>query len=598
MAESRLNLVVGAPPEGYSAVALPLGQGGAGAAGGLRLSVLVKNTPEPVGGSLVVLRELLDARVLLGCLCDAAGRVHQWVEIWVQSDQGLEQAPAGVREVLTPEVRGTRWEQMVGAYDAFERPVLIRTGFESTPAPAMSVEVPAGGGKVEMTSQPARLMVRSFTPHGLEAFAGLLSSPVLSGTRPRVGVPHGKHVIDLDRVFGVSALDGGGLFLGQPGKWGRMIEALHLKLRLLLDCVESVRTLAARTQRPVLNLRPESFQVAIGDAARGLPQWWTARAQVCDPGDAVALPMQTSDASYFLSASMSRPSVYRPESLGLSGGGGRGQLRIRQILTQRGEEIILEGTLVTSERVRMTKHDLVWLRASVGSRRVDLYGRLDGDAALTGGELRLRTLPQRLPADVSASLNAAQGVPLSDVGFEIVPLVSTPCDLYALGVIAVRLLLVGRGTALPVALDEMLSLARAVNQSAGGAGPVSGVTDVSKLVAQVFSSDPRWLPALGPHRLTEEDVTPEQSLDLVPPEVWFGVLGTIVQMFPGLGPVSRARDLGDVRFGGAHLVFDGAVEDLDVLLRRTRSLIVIDWNANREVHSVLRRFATGVGTGG
>lgn len=596
MSESRLNLVVGAPPEGYSALPLPLPQLSTGA---VRLCVLVKNTPEPVGGPLVVLRELLDARVLLACLCDAAGRVHRWVELWVQSGLGLDEAPAGVREVLTPEVRGVRWEQTAAAYDAIERPILLRTGFESKPADPMSVEMPAGGGKVEINAGPARLMVRGFSPHALEGFAGLLSSPVLSGTRPRVGVAHGKNVIDLDRVFGMSALDGGGLFLGQPGKWGRVIEALHLKLRLLADCVESVRELAARTQRPVLNLRPESFQVALGDAARGLPQWWTARAQLSDPGDAVALPMQTSDANYFLSASMSKPSVYRPESLGLSGGGGRGQLRIRQVLTQRGEEVILEGTLVTSERVRMTKHDLVWLRAGVGSRRVDLYGRLDGDAGLTGGELRLRTVPQRLPGDVAAALTAAQGVPLSDVGFEIVPLVSTPSDLYALGVIATRLLLVGRGTTLPVALDEMLSLARAVNQAAGQRGSAAGgVAEVAAIVGEVFRSDARWLPALGPHRLTEEELTPEQSLDLIPQDVWFSVLAMIVPMFPGLGPVSRARDLGDARFGGVHLVYDGTLADLDVLLRKTRSLIVIDWNANREVHSVIRRFATGVGARG
>lgn len=597
MTESRLNLVVGAPPEGYSALPVPIPQLSTGV---LRLCVLVRNTPEPVGGPLVVIRELLDARVLLACLCDVGGRVHRWVELWVQSGQGLDQAPAGVREVLTPEVRGTRWEQNVAAYDAFERPLLIKTGFETTPAPAMSVDLPAGGGKVEITAEPARLMVRGYSPHSLEGFAGLLSSPVLSGTRPRVGVSHGKNVIDLDRVFGVSALDGGGLFLGQPGKWGRVIEALHLKLRLLADCIDGVRSMAQRTQRPILSLRPESFQVALGEAARGLPQWWTARAQLSDPGDAVALPMQTSDANYFLSASMSKPSVYRPESLGLSGGGGRGQLRIRQVLTQRGEEIILEGTLVTSERVRMTKHDLVWLRAGVGSRCVDLYGRLDGDAALTGGELRLRTVPQRLPAEVASALNAAQGVPLSDVGFEIVPLVSTPCDLYALGVIATRLLLVGRGTTLPVAIDEMLSLARAVNQAADGgmAADSSGVASVAKIVGHVFRSDPRWLAALGPHRLTEEELTPEQALDLVPSDVWFSVLAAIVPMFPGLGPVSRARDLGDARFGGVHLVFDGAMEDLDVLLRKTRSLIVIDWNANREVHSVIRRFATGIGARG
>jgi hypothetical protein len=41
-----------------------------------------------------------------------------------------------------------------------------------------------------------------------------------------------------------------------------------------------------------------------------------------------------------------------------------------------------------------------------------------------------------------------------------VPLLSTPCDLYSLAVLAVRALLVDQETTLAVALDEILSLAR------------------------------------------------------------------------------------------------------------------------------------------
>jgi hypothetical protein len=37
-------------------------------------------------------------------------------------------------------------------------------------------------------------------------------------------------------------------------------------------------------------------------------------------------------------------------------------------------------------------------------------------------------------------------------------------------------------------------------------------------------------------------------------------------------------------------VFNQPLEDLDKLLIRSRSLIVIDWNANREVHSAIRDF--------
>jgi hypothetical protein len=36
------------------------------------------------------------------------------------------------------------------------------------------------------------------------------------------------------------------------------------------------------------------------------------------------------------------------------------------------------------------------------------------------------------------------------------------------------------------------------------------------------------------------------------------------------------------------VIFNKPLEDLEKLLVRSRSLIVIDWNANREVHSAIR----------
>jgi len=44
--------------------------------------------------------------------------------------------------------------------------------------------------------------------------------------------------------------------------------------------------------------------------------------------------------------------------------------------------------------------------------------------------------------------------------YEIWPLLSSPCDLFSLGVVAVRVLLANASTNLPVILDETLSLAR------------------------------------------------------------------------------------------------------------------------------------------
>ena len=67
----------------------------------------------------------------------------------------------------------------------------------------------------------------------------------------------------------------------------------------------------------------------------------------------------------------------------------------------------------------------------------------------------------------------------------------------------------------------------------------------------------------------------------------------VARMFPGVGRDSACADLGDARHGGLHAVYDAVRADLDRLLIRTRSLIVIDWKFNREVHSVIREFGAG-----
>jgi hypothetical protein len=63
-------------------------------------------------------------------------------------------------------------------------------------------------------------------------------------------------------------------------------------------------------------------------------------------------------------------------------------------------------------------------------------------------------------------------------------------------------------------------------------------------------------------------------------------------MLPGIGPDSYCRDYGDAPRGGLHKIYEQAQPALDALLVRTRSLIVIDWRFNREIHAVLRRFST------
>ena len=657
MSASEVKDAPVAVPEGYAAVPLGADQ----AAGPLRICVLVRREADPVAGHLVVLRDLIDGRVLLGCVLDAGGAVQEWIELWIQDLDGLSRTTAACREALSNRVLDERWKGYFHALVEADPAAAIRTGWETAHPLPTYVELasmeplhpadPQSSGKwvlcvddrlltskglpaystslhrylyiPELGDQTPLVPVTADAPHG----ESVLSPTEITGGRrglqavntgaglvivrrhcpirmePFVdilaggswdGVFHGRSLVNLGPTSEAlkntdpSLAGGGWLFLGRHGRWGRLVESYHLKLRLLADAARAIRRTVETTQRPLLNLSADSFQVRLAPPGSGLPFLWTARAVLCDPGDAITLPIRTSDAAYFLRAAAQGASVYRPQSAGQPVRG-HGTVRIRQVLPEAGGQTIVEGTFATQERFQAARYDLIWLRLNLACGRVDLYGQLEQATALAAGEWRFRTVGQRFGEEVVSALRSAEGVPVTDTPFEIVPLLSTPCDLYALAVLAVRTLLVNRQTTLPVALDETLSLARQVEAD------YDESVALGLRVRQVFEADGRWAGSLGPQRLTNEEIPPAEAFDLVPAEVWFDTLGQIVRLLPGLGADSLAKDLGDAPPGGIHKVFDAAIEAIDDLVRRTRSLIVIDWRFNREVHAVVRRHLVGLG---
>jgi hypothetical protein len=81
---------------------------------------------------------------------------------------------------------------------------------------------------------------------------------------------------------------------------------------------------------------------------------------------------------------------------------------------------------------------------------------------------------------------------------------------------------------------------------------------------------------------------PMAAFELLPSEMWYHTLAAIIRLFPGIGPDSYCKDFGDAPALALEVIFNKTLEDFEKLLVRSRSLVVIDWNANREVHSAIR----------
>ncbi len=639
-------------PAGYMTIALSPEQREAP----LRVAVLARKEPDSVGGSLVLLRDNLDGKVYLGAVQDAAGKVRQWVEIWVQTVAGIAGTAAAYRETLTNATLDARWSAFARSLGSLDTGGLLETGWESSHPPPLLLDLdkgqplvptdPAENAPWRLCEDDALLQLHGLPPYrttlhrylcirhgqsGAVIFAPttpeaptndhtirtsqlpgygqrvvpfnlegglLLVRPyyplslndyvdVLSGAAWQ-GVLHGREHLDPEQAGTRLGHEDapGRLFLAGQGRHGRLVEALHLKLCLLARLFRLTRDVVQQQQRPLLNLTADSFRVRCGGADETLPFLWTTQTTLTDAGDAAILPITDSETQYYFRARERDVSVYRPAA-GVAARG-RGVLRIRRVFDEPRRGAIVEGTFQPREDIAVDRHDLVWFRINLKDTAMDLYATLEQDRALAYGEWRFRTVGQRLGEPRKAELSAAEGAPLQNIPFEVFPFLSSPCDLYALAVIGVRTLLVNSRSRLAVALDELTSLAREAGKDGGG--------ELSARLGERFAQDPRWAEALGPHRLLEAELSSAEAFAALPATVWWDTLAMLIRMLPGVSTHSTCRDYGDAPARALQDVFQRAVAEAERLVRLTRSLIVTDWQDNREVCGVLDALAAKLGT--
>ncbi len=636
-------------PDGYIAVPITEDQ----KLSVLKICILVRPEPDPAGGHLVVLRNTVDAKILLGCIVDASAQVLDWIELWVQNSGTLINTPTASRLNLSNAMLDDRWNKQFRAFKQLDASAIVTTGMETSTLPTL-IDISAGfpvhpmdpesgtpwklctdegllqqnglpsysstlhrylyvpasssatkfvpvtpGAPTNESTKPLSeiyaddthtipfniaaglMLVKKHDPIDLETYIDILSGISWDGLK------HGRSVLDFGEQINALRKDettltsDGRLFLETCGRHGRLIETLHLKLRLLADVISSVHTLVCNLQCPLLNVGPESWQVKLGEVGRGLPFLWTAKAVLSDPGDAIPLAIKDANLQYYLPSPVAGTSIYRPLVSSVPTKG-RASIRIRSVLTEANDTTVVEGTFATQERIEIASHDIVWLRINLACGDVDLYAHLESDSAMASGEWRFRTVAQNIKH--TEDLKAAEGVPMPEVQFEIIPLLSSPCDLYSLAVLAIRIFLVDNTNSLPVVLDETLSLMRQIEAD------FDENVSIEERINDLFSKDNRWLESLGPQHLTFDEVASDEIFRIIPPEIWWAILIIIMKMLPGLGPDSECRDYGDAQPGGLHKVFERTMGDIDNLILKTRSLIVSDRQSNQEIAAVIQQY--------
>ena len=615
----------------------------------LTICILAQTSGNATGSPFVLLRELPGISIYLGAICDAMGNIQEWIEIQVQTVDAKQLDYAGRDEMLTNAFFDSRWrldgavlrkqlpESVIATRMESENPapILVKRSGENGPFAAVealpwrvckddellkslelpgystspyrylfqpelkdsktfistSIDAPANAnveGLDQLKSAPGVhaifnpgggfVRIVRHSPMELESFLQILEGRAWNEANSETSIYLPNSVYAALREWSANPKGLPFLLHGKSSPGERLNEVFLLKLQLLHDLLKKVRAFVKIHQVPFLNLSPASFRVHLSQTGDLFPGLWSAESQLVRTGQAYPLQIQSSEHKYFIRLGKNEPTPFFPGSVGTHSSG-IASAQIREV-QMSGDRVVLEGTLVAEDFLAADSHDLLWFKLPLGEERLEFYGHLHKSE---GGpkEARFRTLPAILSEAVIARLKGSAGVRFSKAPYEIRPLVSTPCDLFSLGVIGVRILLANNLKKLPVLLDEVLSLARRINDIAGESE--NRVAELQKLI----QSEPRLAELIGPGALVESGYTSQQAWSAVHVPTWLETISLLLRFFPDTGANAFCKSLGDVSPVALETVFDPALQGIEVLVLRLRSMFTPVFSGNEEIASVI-----------
>jgi hypothetical protein len=423
------------------------------------------------------------------------------------------------------------------------------------------------------------IRIMRFNPLEFERFLRILEGAAWDETAPDLTAlsPEGFYA----QLRNWSASPKGLPFLlhGANESANRLNEIAFLKLSALLDMFKEVRSKVGAHQLPLLNLSLSSFRISLPEVGDQFPALWAAKCALVKPGQAYPLHIKSTEQRYFIRLGRIEPSPYLPEGLGAHSFG-IGSIRIRSVTTET-DGAVIEGTLVAEDYLGLDSHDLLWFKLSLGEQRLEFFAHVYTSEAVGPREVRFRTVPTQLAETLTGHLQRAAGTVFARSPYEIWPLLSSPCDMYSLGVMAIRMLLANNQSNLPVILDEVLGLARYLGQDKKNEAAL-----LSELKT-AFEREPRLLDLVSPHNLVESGGSPQEMRNKIQMELWLEAITIVLRLFPGTSPHSFCKDLGDVSPLALETVFDRPIEELERLLLRYRSILLPTSTANEEIAGII-----------
>jgi hypothetical protein len=333
---------------------------------------------------------------------------------------------------------------------------------------------------------------------------------------------------------------GAGLLFAAEGSGVDAVEILTLKLAAFLQTVRALRQHTLLLGRPHLDLHPEHLAVEVGPRGDFLPDLWSFRVKLLGPspgrmarlGPGIELPLPPR-----LPRTPFAPRVIREARLARPSSG---ELLIERVVQEKASDKgegawRIEGTLLDPHGFYPPPGprdwvQIAWPRDPFGSLGT-AAAQVDPRVAPQSVEMAVITEPLELDPALARRLGKPGGFRVPGVRYRIYPQLGVPEDLWSLGVLLLRLVLVNDGQSLS-ALDPLLDMVPH--------GPVSELRGGRRKPDEILAS----AIAADPHRLAKENLF-HQAVDrlpgrpnAVPDDLWTEVLRLALRLVargPGFG---------------------------------------------------------------
>lgn len=541
----------------------------------------------------------------LPILVDAAGVAEEdpprfYVAAETVPEELASKGVIGLRE-LRAELAATFAERLVAdpGFDA--------TAFPSTESAAEEAAAEPLAPWFVFSPCDVPFLVRRWEPWDLERFADFL------GGRPidprQLGFDETPDGADndpsLESEKAASQRQGGYLFTSE-GSGLDAVEVLDLKLGLFAQIVEAVDRYSRRLG-PHLDLHPGHVVVSAPPPGHGLlPERWHFNVRLLGLSRArrPELPQ-----GVVLATSPPRPR--RPYASKAVREAALiewcdGELIIDQV-QQAGEgdqrRWRLKGRLKDASGIlpppRMGDSLIVhWPHQLLGRAEMQTTASADPGASTVQTELVFYTEPLVLDANQAQRLESATGTELRGGRYRLLPRLDVTDDLYSLGILLLRLLLVNDRQDLAV----VESLLREIPQSGGTATDTQGLSFEQRLEASLANALEEHAQELAASNIffAEEDRLTSRA-NAIPPELWTETLRLAWRLL-AYRPALEAQTLSGQGLGAqgandsvAHL--SRIHQEITRLMRQLQTILFRRQGVHIEMHSVIAEMIASIGDG-